>query len=430
MFFGNRIAGTLMAVALSAVLLVMGLPPPAAAVGGQDGYLVARTAQVSVMGESWQIPQQSAVIPDGRSLSSGICGEDVYAVGKLLYQAGYLSKTPSFRYDSSIQKAVARFQADYNLKADGIVGTSTYDALNALIAENSLAVTTLNIGFTGEKLPQGKWIVINKTLNKLFFIDGSQVVTQYPVGTGATPGLTPEGRFSVVSKIVNPAWGGGGYANPVAGGASNNPLGKRWMGLSIGGGGAYGIHGNANESSIGKYVSHGCIRMHNADVNAFFPQVSVGTPVYIGTNDSLRKHGIDFVFAEAAPRSYILMAVNGKAMPDATPLVRNGKLLVPLRQVIEGLGGSIAWQGKDQPLLVQLPGSSMELTVGSDSFVVNGQVFTAGTPAELIRGRMMVPIDMCAQLQGVSLAWDPDSKTVRLNSGALPYVGSSGTVSF
>jgi lipoprotein-anchoring transpeptidase ErfK/SrfK len=415
---------------LGAALLVMGLPPPAVAANGQDGYFIARTAQVSVMGESWQIPQQTAALSANRSLSSGVCGEDVYAVGMLLSQAGYLSKAPSFRYDSSIQKAVARFQADYNLKSDGIVGSTTYEALNNMIAQNSLAVTAMEIGFAGEKLPQGKWIVINKTLNKLFFIESSQVVAQFPVGTGATPGLTPEGRFSIVSKIVNPAWGGGGYANPVAGGASNNPLGKRWMGLSIGGGGAYGIHGNANESSIGKYVSHGCIRMHNADVNAFFPQVSVGTPVYIGTNDSLRKHGIEFAFSEAAPKSYILMAINGKAVPDAAPLVRNGKLLVPMRQVIEGLGGTITWQGKNQPVLVDLAGSTMEFSVGSDSFSVNGEVFAAGTSAELIRGRMMVPIDMCAQLQGVSLAWDPEAKTVRLTSGALPFVGATGPISF
>ena len=42
-------------------------------------------------------------------------------------------------------------------------------------------------------------------------------------------------------------------------------------------GDTYGIHGNNNESSIGKYVSQGCVRMHSADIE----KLEVGTPVAI-----------------------------------------------------------------------------------------------------------------------------------------------------
>lgn len=41
------------------------------------------------------------------------------------------------------------------------------------------------------------------------------------------------------------------------------------------------IHGNNNESSIGKYVSQGCVRMHNDDIEKLFDKVQVGTPVTI-----------------------------------------------------------------------------------------------------------------------------------------------------
>ncbi|MFD6440908.1 L,D-transpeptidase [Peribacillus sp. NPDC060186] len=43
----------------------------------------------------------------------------------------------------------------------------------------------------------------------------------------------------------------------------------------------YSIHGNNNEGSIGKYVSQGCVRMHNADVEKLYEKVQVGTPVAI-----------------------------------------------------------------------------------------------------------------------------------------------------
>ncbi|WP_328139538.1 L,D-transpeptidase [Priestia megaterium] len=41
------------------------------------------------------------------------------------------------------------------------------------------------------------------------------------------------------------------------------------------------MHVNNNESSIGKYVSQGCVRMHNTDIEKLYDKVQVGTPVAI-----------------------------------------------------------------------------------------------------------------------------------------------------
>jgi lipoprotein-anchoring transpeptidase ErfK/SrfK len=41
------------------------------------------------------------------------------------------------------------------------------------------------------------------------------------------------------------------------------------------------LHGTNRDDSVGGFVSHGCIRMHNADVMDLFNRVSVGTPVRI-----------------------------------------------------------------------------------------------------------------------------------------------------
>jgi lipoprotein-anchoring transpeptidase ErfK/SrfK len=63
----------------------------------------------------------------------------------------------------------------------------------------------------------------------------------------------------------------------VAGGAWNNPLRARWMGVS----GGVGIHGTGQPWTIGTRASHGCIRMTVADVVDLFGRVSLGTPVLI-----------------------------------------------------------------------------------------------------------------------------------------------------
>ncbi|WP_368484204.1 L,D-transpeptidase [Priestia aryabhattai] len=73
------------------------------------------------------------------------------------------------------------------------------------------------------------------------------------------------------------------YTRHIPGGDPRNLLRKRWLGLNANGtyGDTYNIHGNNNESSIGKYVSQGCVRMHNADVEKLYDKVQVGTPVAI-----------------------------------------------------------------------------------------------------------------------------------------------------
>jgi lipoprotein-anchoring transpeptidase ErfK/SrfK len=46
-------------------------------------------------------------------------------------------------------------------------------------------------------------------------------------------------------------------------------------------GDGYGIHGTNDPSSIGRSVSHGCVRLRNEDIATLYDMVEVGTPVYI-----------------------------------------------------------------------------------------------------------------------------------------------------
>ncbi|MFE7083550.1 L,D-transpeptidase [Priestia megaterium] len=122
-------------------------------------------------------------------------------------------------------------------------------------------------------------IIINKYYNRLAYFHNGKLEIVEPVATGKSWDKTPVGFFKVVNKIKNRPY----YKGKIPGGDPRNPLGKRWLGLNANGtyGDTYGIHGNANESSIGKYVSQGCVRMHNASVEKLYEKVQVGTPVAI-----------------------------------------------------------------------------------------------------------------------------------------------------
>jgi hypothetical protein len=104
----------------------------------------------------------------------------------------------------------------------------------------------------------------------------------FGVATGLPQYPTPLGRFTIVTMQRHPWWyppdsDWADGAQPIPPGPGN-PLGTRWMGLSVGG---VGIHGTPNAASIGYSASHGCIRMRIPEAEWLFERVRVGTTVFI-----------------------------------------------------------------------------------------------------------------------------------------------------
>ena len=125
-----------------------------------------------------------------------------------------------------------------------------------------------------------KKIVINIASRSLALYQGNEKIRLYPLGLGKPHTPTPTGYYKIRSKDVNPTWTDPSDTSIVIPSGENNPLGYRWMHLF----GHYGIHGTNRPDSIGHYVSNGCIRMREADVEALFDMVDVGTPVEITYN--------------------------------------------------------------------------------------------------------------------------------------------------
>lgn len=119
-------------------------------------------------------------------------------------------------------------------------------------------------------------IVINLPAFRLYLYRDGELINDYPVAIGTSETPTPIGEYRIICKVRNPVW----YPpkkKPVPPGPEN-PLGPWWLGLDQQG---YGIHGCLDESSIGRAVSKGCIRMHNRDIVHLVGQVPVGTEVNI-----------------------------------------------------------------------------------------------------------------------------------------------------
>jgi lipoprotein-anchoring transpeptidase ErfK/SrfK len=116
-------------------------------------------------------------------------------------------------------------------------------------------------------------IVVSLEDHKLALVEDGKVVKTYTVAVGKPSTPSPVGTFTISRRVMNPTYSHDGRT--VAPGPEN-PVGTRWMGLSVHG---YGIHGTNVPSSIGKAASHGCIRMAKRDLEELYALVQVGDTV-------------------------------------------------------------------------------------------------------------------------------------------------------
>jgi lipoprotein-anchoring transpeptidase ErfK/SrfK len=132
-------------------------------------------------------------------------------------------------------------------------------------------------------------IVVSITDRKLAVLDADRVLKIFPTAVGAPKSPSPVGTYKIVNSIPDPTWY---YKGKIVGPGKANPLGTRWLGLSIKG---YGIHGTNAPASIGHNASHGCVRMRNRDVEELFGMVGVGDQVEIYAG---RTPELDQIFGE------------------------------------------------------------------------------------------------------------------------------------
>ena len=120
-------------------------------------------------------------------------------------------------------------------------------------------------------------IIVRTSERRLYLVLGNDTALRFPVGVGKA-GKQWQGSAEIVAKFIELAGGPDAVIIYIPGGVPGNPIGAAAMVLT---GGEYAIHGTNRPSSIGGYVSYGCIRMFNQDILSLYQRVSIGTPVVV-----------------------------------------------------------------------------------------------------------------------------------------------------
>ena len=125
----------------------------------------------------------------------------------------------------------------------------------------------------GYEFVHTRLVVDRERLTATLFYDG-RVIFRAPVGVGKRDSPTPAGTFYIRDKLDG---FGAPFSGPVAYGTSaRSAVLTDWPG-----GGFIGIHGTNEPNLIPGRISHGCIRMRNADVLRLSRLMPVGTPLRI-----------------------------------------------------------------------------------------------------------------------------------------------------
>jgi hypothetical protein len=104
---------------------------------------------------------------------------------------------------------------------------------------------------------------------------------------------------------------------------------------------------------------------------------------------------------------------------DSPPVIKNNRTLLPIRPIVEALGGTVSWDGTERKVTVSLGSTTIELWIGKNTARVNG----TNTPIdstnskvvpEIINGRTMLPLRFVTENLGCQLQWDPNTKTITI----------------
>lgn len=183
-----------------------------------------------------------------------------------------------------VTKARRGFTVDTSAMSRQVIAALTDPAIDRTRLRQSLKPLEPATTLAELRRSNSTILTVDRAHFKLRLFKNLRLDKTYGIAVGMAGLETPSGTYSIQNKQVDPAWhvpnsawAGSLAGQVIPGGAPDNPLKARWLGIYNG----VGIHGTAEDWSIGSQASHGCIRMHVSDVIDLYPRVPVGTKVLI-----------------------------------------------------------------------------------------------------------------------------------------------------
>jgi hypothetical protein len=113
----------------------------------------------------------------------------------------------------------------------------------------------------------------------------------------------------------------------------------------------------------------------------------------------------------------ISVILNGNTIAfDVQPQIINDRTMVPVRAIFEALGASVDWNEETRTVTAIKGGTTVKLTINSDTMYINDTVTAIDSPACIIDDRTLVPVRAISEAFNIKAEWDENTRTVILTS--------------
>ena len=99
---------------------------------------------------------------------------------------------------------------------------------------------------------------------------------------------------------------------------------------------------------------------------------------------------------------------------DVSPTVINGRTMVPMRSIFEGLGAAVEWNNYTRGITAQKEDKTITLYLNEKNAFINGVSHSLDTPAVAVNGRTMVPVRFVAESLDCKVYWDSYNQLVSI----------------
>ena len=124
-------------------------------------------------------------------------------------------------------------------------------------------------------------------------------------------------------------------------------------------------------------------------------------PLQPAAADSAASSGVDCSILDPA------VYLNDSSISfDTAPVIVNGRTLVPVRPIMEGLGLTVSWEDKSQTVTGSGQDHTIIMKIGQDYFTDNGQAVSLDSPAIIYNNRTCIPVRALAEVLGCQVVWN------------------------
>jgi len=126
--------------------------------------------------------------------------------------------------------------------------------------------------------------------------------------------------------------------------------------------------------------------------------------------------------AQAAP---VGLTLNGQPLiTETAPLVQNGRVLVPMRDIFESLGATVSYNELTREIAAQRGSTIVRMALGSSNAALNNVPVTLDVPATAYYGRTMVPLRFVSEALGANVDYNSANRVVAINSNNNYYASN------